>query len=79
MNARLKSIMGHITVNICILKVYARGKDFFGHVSFVKNANKLFLVPKKASSSFPPTKKIGFHPCFIKNRDFFGRRNAQIG
>lgn len=81
MNARFKSLMGHITENICILKVYSRGKDFLGHVSFAKKADKVFLVPKKGIKfiSTHKKKKIGFHPCFIKNRDFCGRRNAQIG
>lgn len=57
-----------------------RGKDFLGHVSFVKNADKVFLVPKKGIKFISThKKKIGLHPCFIKNRDFCGKRNAQIG
>lgn len=39
--------MEHTKEHICILKVYVRGKDFLGHVSFVKSADKVFLVPKK--------------------------------
>lgn len=39
--------MEHTKEHICILKVYVRGKDFLGHVSFAKSADKIFLVPKK--------------------------------
>lgn len=57
MNARFKSLMGHITENICILKVYSRGKDFLGHVSFAKKADKVFLVPKKGIKFISTHKK----------------------
>lgn len=54
-----------------------RGKDFFGYVSFVKNVDKVFLVLKKGIKFiFIYKKKIGLYFCFIKNRDFCGKRNV---